>query len=95
MSNDYGSDFITLTDDEGVEYELEHLDTLELDNQVYMAFTPADASPDAEELDIVILRVDEDGDTEELLVTVEDEEELERVYAAFMERLESEDADED
>ena len=87
MSEEYGSDFITLTDDDGVEYELEHLDTLEMDDQVYMAFTPTDTPEDAEEVDIVILKVEEDGE-EELLVTLDDDEELERVYAAFMKRME-------
>ena len=29
MSEEYGNDFITLTDEDGNEVELEHLDTLE------------------------------------------------------------------
>lgn len=93
MSEEFGSDFITLTDDDGVEYELEHLDTLEFEGNVYMAFTPADTPEDADEVDIVILRAEEEND-EELLVTVEDEEELERVYKAFIERMESEEEEE-
>ena len=36
MSEDYGADFITLTDDEGNEFELEHLGTLEREGTVYM-----------------------------------------------------------
>ena len=30
MSEEYGANFITVTDEDGNEFELEHLDTLEL-----------------------------------------------------------------
>ena len=42
MSEEYGNDFITLTDEDGNEIELEHLDTVEYNNQTYMAFLPAE-----------------------------------------------------
>jgi uncharacterized protein YrzB (UPF0473 family) len=93
MSEEYGSDFITLTDeDDGTEHVLEHLDTLDFEDKVYMAFTPAEADADAEETEIIILRA-EDEEGEEMLVTIEDEAELDRVYSAFMERLEAADAE--
>ena len=41
MSEAFGPDFITITDEDGAEFELEHLDTLEYNGQVYMAFFPA------------------------------------------------------
>ena len=90
MSNEYGPTFITLTDDEGNDIELEYVDALELDGQTYMAFFPveeedADES-DAEDFGLVILKsVMENG--EELLSTLDSEEELERVYDLFMEQL--------
>ncbi len=88
MSEDFGNDFITLTDDEGVEYQLEHMDTLEHEDVTYMAFIPADADTDAEEIDFIILKsVEEDG--EEVLVTLESDEEMEKVYELFMQRLEN------
>ena len=40
MSEEFGPDFITITDEDGSEFELEHLDTLEYNGQVYMAFFP-------------------------------------------------------
>ena len=40
MSEEYGANFITVTDDEGNEFELEHLDTMELNGTTYMAFFP-------------------------------------------------------
>lgn len=38
MSDDYGSDFITVTDEDGNDFELEHLGTLEYKGSTYMAF---------------------------------------------------------
>ena len=40
MSKEYGADFITITDEDGNEFELEHLDTLEYNGETYMAFFP-------------------------------------------------------
>ncbi|MGI6013586.1 MAG: DUF1292 domain-containing protein [Oscillospiraceae bacterium] len=86
MSEAFGNDFITLTDDEGNSFELEHLDTLEVDGETYMAFLPADMSEDDEDYGIIILKViEEDG--EEIFGSVDDEEELNRVYDRFMEIL--------
>ena len=40
MSEEFGPDFITVTDEDGNDFELEHLDTLEYNNEVYMPFSP-------------------------------------------------------
>jgi len=92
MSEDFGSTFVTIEDEDGNEIELEHLDTVMLDDNEYMAFCPADADPDSEEVDIFILRVEEE-DGEEILATVEDDDERQRVYEVFMARVEEEDDD--
>ena len=42
MNEDYGNDFISISDDEGNAYELEHLDTIEHNGVFYLAFLPAD-----------------------------------------------------
>jgi len=86
MSDDYGNDYITVTDDNGDEYELEHLDTAEIGGEIYMAFLPADMDEDDEDFGIVILKaVTENG--EEMLVTVEDDAELDAAHEVFIERL--------
>ena len=92
MSEEYGNNFITVTDDDGNEFELEHLDTLEMNGELYMAFLPADMDEDDEDFGLVILKVTEQED-EELLSTVDDESELDEVYARFIERLSSDDDD--
>lgn len=89
MSEEYGANFITVTDDEGNEFELEHLDTLEFQGQTYMAFFPAvsaEEEEDEEELGLVILKVIQENG-EELLSTPDSDEELDAVYEAFMEEL--------
>ena len=103
MSEDFGANFVSLTDEDGNEFELEHLDTLEYNGQVYMAFFPvvegdedeevADVDLDDEEYGLIILKVvQEDG--EEQLVTLDDEDELETVYNQFMEVLFEEEEEE-
>ena len=79
-------DVISITDEDGVEYELEILSTVTYQGAEYLALTPADAPEDAEEVEVSILKsVTEDG--EPLLVAVEDEEELEAVYGLLMDSL--------
>lgn len=86
MSGNFGSDFVLITDEDGNEFELEHLDTIEYKDALYMAFLPANMDEDDEDYGMVILRVKE-SDGEELLVTVDDEQELDEVYDLFMRRL--------
>ena len=89
MNNEYGPNFITLTDDDGNDIELKYIDALEVDGQTYMAFFPVEeegADTDGEEFGLVILKsVMVDG--EEMLSTLDSEEEAEKVYELFMEQL--------
>ena len=89
MSEEYGPDFITVTDEDGNDIELELLDVLEYNGQTYMAFFPAvleEGDEDSEEYGMVILKsIVENG--EEMLSTLDSEEELTEVYDKFMEIL--------
>ena len=89
MNNEFGPNFITLTDDEGNNIDLEYVDALEYNGQTYMAFFPVveeGADEDADEYGLVILKsVMVDG--EEMLSTLDSEEEAEKVYDLFMEQL--------
>ena len=85
MAEEYGSDFLTIVDEDGNEYELEVLTTLEWNGNSYMAVIPASAGED-EELEVSILKsVEEDG--ESILCAIEDEQELQDVYDQIMELL--------
>ncbi len=88
MSEDFGPTFITVTDEDGKEIVLEFVDALEYNGQMYHAFFPAEVEDDEEDPDsgLVILKtVHENG--EELLSTLDSDEELEAVYELFMETL--------
>ncbi len=88
MSEEYGSDFISITDEDGKEYELEVLAELEYEGSKYLALVPAEADAEDEEaeLEVSILKaVEENG--EELLITIDDDDELEAVYNALMDLM--------
>lgn len=86
MEQDYGANYISITDEDGVEYELEVLSSVTYKGAEYLALTPADADEDAEELEVSILKSVMDGD-EPVLVAVEDDAELEAVYDLLMQTM--------
>lgn len=91
MDNEYGSDFMTIMDEDGTEFELEILSSIEYNGFTYLAVTPAGAEED-EELEVSILKsVEEDG--EPILCAVEDDRELETVYSMIMDQLYEEEED--
>ena len=97
MEDSFGPDFITLTDEDGNEFELEMVDSLEYQRHTYYAMFPAveadeetgepkDVDLDDEEYGLVIMKgIQENG--EELLSTPDSDEELETVYQLFMDQL--------
>lgn len=93
MSEEFGNDIITLTDDDGNEFEFEILDMVEVEGQVYAALMPIHYDPQ-EFLEgdgqFVVLKVNENEDGEEILEGIEDEEELKRVIEIFEEQLSDE-----
>ena len=76
MEQQYGDDFISITDEDGKEYELEVLAELEHDGSRYLALVPAGSGDDEAE---------ENG--EEFLEAIEDDAELEAVYSALMDLI--------
>ena len=91
MNEEYGANIVSLTDEEGVEHEFEHLDTLELNDKLYLAFVEAGIPDDSEEaVELILLRADKDENGEEILSSIDDEEELQAVYEAFLEQDEAE-----
>lgn len=92
MTEDFGSDFMTIVDEDGTEYELEVLSSLDYNGCTYLAVIPATDEENKQELEVSILKsVEEDG--ESILCAIEDEEELEAVYSLIMDSLYEEDED--
>jgi uncharacterized protein YrzB (UPF0473 family) len=85
MTDNYGSDFITIVDEDGTEYELEVLTTIEYNGTEYLAVIPAGAGEE-EDLEVSILK-NEIEDGESILCAIEDEEELQTVYDLIMDSL--------
>ena len=93
MADNYGSDYLTIVDEDGTEFELEVLSTLDYNGFTYLAVVPATGEEEAE-LEVSILEsVDEDG--ESILCAIEDDEELETVYGMIMDQLYEEEDEED
>lgn len=93
MDEDFGASFITIEDDEGNEFELEHLSTLEFEDEEYMVFLPADMDEDDPDYGFIILQVEE-IDGEEQFASVDDEDKLQRIYEYYMETVFAEEEEE-
>ena len=86
MMDQYGSDFITIVDEDDTEYELEVLTTLDYNGATYLAVIPAEDHLSDQEMEVSILKsVEENG--EPILCAIEDDQELETVYALIMDSL--------
>ncbi len=91
--DNYGSDFMTIVDEDGTEFELEVLSTIEYNGNSYLAVIPA-GSDEEQSLEISVLKsVEEDG--EPILCAIEDEQELETVYNLIMDQLYEEETEEE
>lgn len=87
---DYENDIIELTGEDGDTIKAEYLDTVLVDDNEYVVLLPVDEHNCDEcegcEAEVIIMRIEKDGD-EDYLVPVEDDEELERAFEAFQEQL--------
>ena len=94
MAEEFGSDFMTIVDEDGTEFELEILSSLEYNGATYLAVIPAVDADEKADLEVSILKsVEEDG--ESILCAIEDEQELEAVYSLIMDALYEEEEDEE
>ena len=72
MSEAFGSDYLTIEDEEGNEFELEILNEFELDGQDYLAALPADMDEDDPDFGIILLKIMEENG-EELFGSIDDD----------------------
>ena len=95
MADQFGSDYMTIVDEDGQEYELEVRTSMDWNGGTYLAVIPAGMDDEEEgSLEVSILKsVEEDG--EPILCAVEDEQELETVYELIMQQLYEEDSEEE
>lgn len=91
MSEEYGNDFVTIIDDEGNEFELELLDTIDYNGESFAAFLPTDMNEDDPDYGLIILSVVNDENGDELFESIDDDDKLQQVYEMFMTVFEAED----
>ena len=90
MQEEYQPDLVSLSDDEGNEYNFEVLDSYDENDTQYVAMTPY--AEEGEQLDeemdgrLVIMKVVEENG-ENYFVEIEDDDEYERVANEFVTRL--------
>ena len=87
MEDQYGSDFMTIVDEDGTEFELEVLTSIEYNGATYLAVIPAVDAEEEADLEISILKSVEEDEGEPILCAVEDEQELQAVYELIMDQL--------
>lgn len=103
MNNmNYDPEIYTLSDENGEEHSFELLDTMELDGNIYYAMVPVyDELKDSIEGDaeLVILKAEDPEDADSMLITIDDDDEYDRVGGIFLERIgdyyDSDDGDDD
>lgn len=93
MSEEYGNDFVTIIDDEGNEFELELLDTIDYNGESFAAFLPTDMDEDDPDYGLIILSVVNDENGDELFESIDDDDKLQQVYEMFMAIFEAEDGE--
>ena len=86
--SEYGDNIISISDDEGNDFELLVLDEADMNDVHYLALTEAKNPEEEENLEVIILKVIQDEATgEDLLSTVDSDDELEAIYQIFEDQM--------
>lgn len=89
--NNYESEFYTLTDEDGNEIEFELVGSAEIDGVEYFAMVPTDSkAADDGMVEYVVLKKEVDADGEEMFVTIDDDDEFDKVADYFDDMFDSE-----
>lgn len=90
MNDDFGTDLLTLVDDNGEEHEFEILDVIDEDEGCFYALLPTFDDPqekvDSEGTYYIFEAIEEDG--EQQLAEIEDQDLLDRLARQFESRFE-------
>ena len=89
MSEDFGTNIVTVLDDEGNEHRFELLDAIETDDGRYVAllpiYTDAEAAVEGDGELIILEVVNDEG--EDVMVAIEDDDTFDEIAEIFEERL--------
>lgn len=90
--NEYQPDLFTLEDEDGNEETFELIDVVKEEDKTYYALIPQQSDPDnLEEDDYFVILKQDDNDPDGMLVSIEDESELDRLAEIFIQRLYADD----
>ena len=90
--NEYQPDLFTLEDEDGNEETFELIDVVNEEDTTYYALIPQQSDPDnLEEDDYFVILKQDDNDPDGMLVSIEDESELDRLAEIFIQRLYADD----
>ena len=88
---EFQSEFYTLTDEDGNETEFEVIGSAEINGIEYFAMVPSDAAAGNDGMiEYVLLKKEKDESGEEMFVTIDDDEEFDRVADYFDDMFDSE-----
>lgn len=91
MDNEFMPELYELEDELGNKHNFELLDVMEYEGEKYYALTPYydDADENLEDSgEVVILKSEFDEENNEILASIDDDEEYEKIGGIFMERIE-------
>lgn len=81
------NNILTFYDENDEAIELEIVDSFELSGNKYAALaTPEDAENENSESEVYIMRIESENSGEDVFVTIEDEDELDRAFEMFKDR---------
>ncbi len=88
---DLENEYYTLTDEDGNELRFEVIGQAEIEGTMYYAMIPVDDQPEEEDVyEYVILKAEKDEDGEDILVTIDDDDEFDDVADYFDDMLSEE-----
>ena len=91
MNEEMYEDIITLTDEDGKDIDFEIIADAEIDGVVYFAMAPVGGAKTNEGIvEYVLLKLEKDDDGEDMFVTVDDDDEFDKVADFFDDMFDSE-----
>ena len=86
-------ELVELMDDEGNKLSFEHLLTFEVEDDFFIAITPVEDLDEFKEGEVLIMRVQDDGEDGEIYLPIESQEELDSLWEIFQKLYYEDDED--
>lgn len=80
---------VQLVDEDGNEVDFQHLMTLELDGKTYVVLAAVEPSEEFGEDEAIVLSIEQDADGNDVYASIEDDDELEKVFNRYLEIAEN------